>query len=220
VFDFVLLCSSSLTTSKSAGHSPLWLDVSIVSLYGQPSARLSPIVSDSDSELDPPRADAAPAIPSEQAANSVPTAHGTSASPPILGTSPLRQQVASGNLPFDRKLERRRRRTHTCAPLEEFSGSFDDVIRTDRIRPSVPPIKSPKANAFVERCVKTLRHEVLDWTLILGRRHLDKVLVSYAAPYNSERPHRGIELWVPQALAMSKRSRSCRRSNGTICWAA
>jgi len=81
----------------------------------------------------------------------------------------------------------------------KFSGSFDEVIRTEGIRTIRTPIRSPKANAFAERCVKTLRHEVLDWTLILGRRHLDKVLASYAAHYNSERPHRGIELRVPSS---------------------
>ena len=58
--------------------------------------------------------------------------------------------------------------------------------------------ESPQANAFAERCVKTLRHEVLDWTLILGRRYLDRVLASYARHYNAERPHRDIELRVPQ----------------------
>jgi putative transposase len=46
--------------------------------------------------------------------------------------------------------------------------------------------------------VKTLRHEVLDWTLILGRRHLDRVLASYVVHYNAERPHRGIALRVPE----------------------
>jgi putative transposase len=45
--------------------------------------------------------------------------------------------------------------------------------------------------------VKTLRHEVLDWTLILGRRHLDRVLASHACHHNAQRPHRGIELRVP-----------------------
>jgi putative transposase len=45
--------------------------------------------------------------------------------------------------------------------------------------------------------VKTLRHEALDWTLILGRRHLDHVLASYARHYNAERPHRGIALRLP-----------------------
>jgi hypothetical protein len=59
------------------------------------------------------------------------------------------------------------------------------------------PIRSPQANAFAERVVKTLRHEVLDWTLILGRRYLDRVLASYARHYNAERPHRGIALRVP-----------------------
>ena len=60
------------------------------------------------------------------------------------------------------------------------------------------PIRSPQANAVAERCVKTLRHGALDWTLILGRRHLDRVLASYARPYNAERPHRGIELRAPE----------------------
>lgn len=45
--------------------------------------------------------------------------------------------------------------------------------------------------------MKTLRHEVLDRTLILGRRHLDRVLARYACRYNAQRPHRGIELRVP-----------------------
>lgn len=46
--------------------------------------------------------------------------------------------------------------------------------------------------------MKTLRHEVLDWTLILGRRHVDPVIASYVRPYNAERPHRGIDLRAPE----------------------
>ena len=83
----------------------------------------------------------------------------------------------------------------------KFSGAFNEVLRTEGIRTIRTPIRSPKANAFAERCVKTLRHEVLDWTLILGRRHLDRVLASYASHYNAERPHRGIELRVPERLS-------------------
>jgi putative transposase len=80
----------------------------------------------------------------------------------------------------------------------KFSGPFDEVFRTEDIRIIRTPIRSPKANAYGERCVKTLRQEVLDWTLIYGRRHLDRVLASYADHYNAERPHRGIELRVPE----------------------
>ena len=79
----------------------------------------------------------------------------------------------------------------------KFSGPFDEVLRSEGIRVICTPIRSPQANAFAERCVKTLRHEALDWTLILGRRHLDRVLADYVRHYNAERPHRGIDLRVP-----------------------
>jgi putative transposase len=80
----------------------------------------------------------------------------------------------------------------------KFSGPFDEVLRTEGMRIIRTPIRSPQANAFAERAVKTLRHEVLDWTLILGRRHLDRVLKSYVSHYNAERPHRRIDLRVPE----------------------
>ena len=80
----------------------------------------------------------------------------------------------------------------------KFSGPFDEVLRSEGIRVIRTPVRSPKANAFAERAVKTLRHELLDWTLILGRRHLDRVLASYVRHYNAERPHRGIDLRAPE----------------------
>jgi len=80
----------------------------------------------------------------------------------------------------------------------KFCGAFDEVFRTEGVRTIRTPIRSPKANAFAERTVKTLRHDVLDWTLILGRRHLDRVLKDYARHYNAERPHRGIDLRTPE----------------------
>ena len=80
----------------------------------------------------------------------------------------------------------------------KFSGPFEEVFRIEGIRIIRTPVRSPKANAFAERAVKTLRHEVLDWTLILGRRHLDRVLARYARHYNAERPHRGIDLRAPE----------------------
>jgi putative transposase len=80
----------------------------------------------------------------------------------------------------------------------KFSDPFGEVLRTEDIGITRTPIRSPQANAFAERVVKTLRHGVLDWTLILGRRHLDRVLASYSNHYNAERPYRGIALRVPE----------------------
>ena len=43
----------------------------------------------------------------------------------------------------------------------------------------------------------TLWAECLDWTLTLGRRRLERVLRTYIAHYNQERPHRGLDLRMP-----------------------
>jgi putative transposase len=45
--------------------------------------------------------------------------------------------------------------------------------------------------------VATVRAECLDWTLLLGRRHLLRILRGYLRHYNQQRPHRGLALAVP-----------------------
>jgi putative transposase len=80
----------------------------------------------------------------------------------------------------------------------KFTRSFDEVFRVEGRRVLRTPIRAPKANAFAERWVRTVRHECLDWTLILGRRHLDRVLKEFVDHYNRERPHRGLELDTPE----------------------
>ena len=79
----------------------------------------------------------------------------------------------------------------------KFSGPFDDVFRSEEVRIIKTPIRAPRANAFAERWVRTVRAECLDWILVLGRRHLERVLRTYAAHYNRRRPHRGLELKTP-----------------------
>jgi transposase InsO family protein len=80
----------------------------------------------------------------------------------------------------------------------KFTRSFDAVFESEGARVILTPVRAPKANAFAERWVRTVRSEVLDWTLILGRRHLDRLLARYATHYNSHRPHRGIGLRPPE----------------------
>jgi putative transposase len=59
------------------------------------------------------------------------------------------------------------------------------------------PVRAPKANAIAERCVRTVRSECLDWLLILNRRQLERVLRIYIEHYNTQRPHRALELCPP-----------------------
>ncbi|MFI5259214.1 MAG: integrase core domain-containing protein [Candidatus Limnocylindrales bacterium] len=74
---------------------------------------------------------------------------------------------------------------------------FDAVLRAEGVRIIRTPIRSPRANAFAERFVGTVRRECLDHVLIYGRRHLERVLQAYVAHYLEERPHRGLRLAVP-----------------------
>jgi putative transposase len=79
----------------------------------------------------------------------------------------------------------------------KFSASFEEVFRSEGINVIHTPIRAPQANAYAERFVRTIRAECLDWLLILGRRHLERVLRTYVAHYNRERPHRGLALLPP-----------------------
>ena len=83
----------------------------------------------------------------------------------------------------------------------KFSRSFDAVVRSEGARVSLTPIRAPNANAHAERVIETIRAECLDWSLILGRRHLDRTLRTYADHDNRARPHRALALATPLAEA-------------------
>ncbi len=81
----------------------------------------------------------------------------------------------------------------------KFVASFDAVFEADGVRVVKTPVRAPRANAYAERWVRSVRAECLDWVLIWNRRHVERVLSAYVAHYNLARPHRGIGLEVPVA---------------------
>jgi transposase InsO family protein len=93
----------------------------------------------------------------------------------------------------------------TCRPMKflirdrdaKFTAGFDEVFSSEAIQVIKAPVRSPRANAHAERFVQTVRTECLDWTLVLGRRHLEAVLRQYVRHYNQQRPRRGLNLCVP-----------------------
>ena len=81
----------------------------------------------------------------------------------------------------------------------KFTRGFDEVFASESTEIIRTPVRSPCANAYAERWVRTARQECLDLTLVVSRRHLEHVLRSYVRHYNAARPHRGIGLLTPIA---------------------
>ena len=82
----------------------------------------------------------------------------------------------------------------------KFTSSFDEVFNTEGIRIIRTPVRAPRANAFAERFVGTVRRECLDRMLILGRRHLERVLAEYVVHYDCHRPHRSLGQLAPLSM--------------------
>jgi len=81
---------------------------------------------------------------------------------------------------------------------KRFCPVFDEVFRAEGIEILRTPWRAPKANAYAERFIRTVRTECLDRVLLLGERHLRSVLKTYVEHYNCERPHRGLDLVAPE----------------------
>jgi putative transposase len=79
----------------------------------------------------------------------------------------------------------------------KFTTAFDGVFSGNGTRVIKTPVRSPRANSFAERFVGTLRRECLDHVLILGERHLRKILAEYTRHYNGHRPHQGLQQKPP-----------------------
>jgi putative transposase len=84
----------------------------------------------------------------------------------------------------------------------KFSAAFDAIFAAEGIRVLRTPVRAPRANAFAERWVGTVRRELLDRMLIVGCRQLRSVLAEYADHYNGHRPHRALEQAPPLGPAV------------------
>ncbi|WP_446219961.1 transposase [Micromonospora sp. IBHARD004] len=81
----------------------------------------------------------------------------------------------------------------------QFTAAFDAVLSDAGITVCRIPPRGPRANAFAERFVGTVRREITDRLLVLGERHLRRTLGEYARHYNGRRPHRALQLQPPRS---------------------
>lgn len=85
-----------------------------------------------------------------------------------------------------------------------FGPSFDEVFRAEGIEIIRTRWRAPRANAYAERWIRTVRTECLDRVMVLGARHLHRLLSTYVEHYNRERPHRGLNLLTPEGGPLLK----------------
>ena len=79
----------------------------------------------------------------------------------------------------------------------KFTQAFDAVFADAGVEVLRSPPRAPKANAYAERWVSTIRHECLDRLLVFHERQLVRVLAEYEAHYNGHRPHRALDQQPP-----------------------
>jgi transposase InsO family protein len=79
----------------------------------------------------------------------------------------------------------------------KYTESLDNVFKAEGAEILQTPYRTPNANAFAERCVRTVRSECLDHLLVVSEANVERILRSYARHYNGHRPHQGIAQEIP-----------------------
>lgn len=88
----------------------------------------------------------------------------------------------------------------------KFCACFDAVFAGAGLSVVKTPPRAPRANAYTERWVRTVRTECLDWLLIFNQAHLHRILSAYVAHYNTARPHRSLNLQAPAPVRRADRA--------------
>jgi hypothetical protein len=83
---------------------------------------------------------------------------------------------------------------------DKFGASFDMVANACGTRVLKTPVRAPKANAFCERLLGSVRRECLDHFFILSEDQMRARVGEYVRYYNASRPHQGIAQRVPEGL--------------------
>ncbi|MCK5940956.1 MAG: integrase core domain-containing protein [Planctomycetes bacterium] len=73
-----------------------------------------------------------------------------------------------------------------------FTKQFVGTLGDAGVEAMRTAIQAPNMNAFVERCIQSIKRECLSNLVVFGADHLRRALRSYVQHYNRDRPHQGI----------------------------
>jgi transposase InsO family protein len=95
--------------------------------------------------------------------------------------------------------------------IRDRDGIYGDEVRRCLKALGVEEVltapRSPWQNPYCERLIGTLRRELLDHVIVLGERHLMRLLRSYFAYYHQDRPHQSLKGNSPEPRAVEPRER-------------
>ena len=79
----------------------------------------------------------------------------------------------------------------------KFGQRFSAAAASSGIKELKTPFRAPKANAYCERFIGSLKRESLDHILILHRNQLRRLVAEFIVYYNFSRSHQGIGQRIP-----------------------
>lgn len=79
----------------------------------------------------------------------------------------------------------------------KYGAQFTSVAASTGIKELKTPYRAPKANAFCERFMESLKRECLDHMLVMSQQRLRRLVREYVSYYNDTRPHQGIQQRIP-----------------------